>query len=160
MTGFFIAWVNLNPVQDLENIHPEKNFYSQVKLYIVTVFYSLDRFESLIRLKKLCYLKKKKSYRRDKLYSVTAFYNLNKHEACSTSYKLAWQAIASKLYEFHNICSWPYWRFFFFFRKILIPFTNLFCSFFLVSLVLSSKEVVTNCYGNEKRRNKNHGLCY
>ena len=50
--------------------------------------------------------------------------------------------------------------FFFFFGKILIPFTNLFCSFFLVSLVLSSKEVVTNCYGNEKRRSKNHGLCY
>ena len=119
MTGFFIAWVNLNPVQDLENIHPENIFYSQVKLYIVTVFYSLGRFESLIRLKNLCYLKKKKkkNYRRDKLYSVTAFYNLNKHEACSTSYKLAWQAIASKLYEFHNICSWPYWRFILSLRK-------------------------------------------
>ena len=71
--GFFIAWINLDPVKPRQ-------------LCQVTVwwrcFYSLNKFRSWILFKKLYY--SKKNYSQVNLYRVTAFYNLSKSEARSS----------------------------------------------------------------------------
>ena len=58
LMGFFIAWTNLNLVDP-------------VQPYIVTVFYSHDKFESKARLKTIYILKK--NYSQVKLYKATIF---------------------------------------------------------------------------------------